>query len=138
MKAARIVLIEDNPADVFLFELALRENKIQYELTRFKDGTAAVSALCSSGTVADRVPIDAIFLDLNTPGSDGFDVLGQLRRNSSLTGVPIAIFSSSQSRTDKQKSAVTGADRYIEKPSRLNEFLETVGRAVREMLQPVP
>ena len=39
MNPARIVLIEDNPADVFLIELALKENGIAYELTRFASGS---------------------------------------------------------------------------------------------------
>ena len=38
MKAAQIVLIEDNPADVFLVELALKESGVTYEMTRFKSG----------------------------------------------------------------------------------------------------
>jgi hypothetical protein len=35
MKPARIVLVEDNPGDVFLFEMAMKENGIACELTRF-------------------------------------------------------------------------------------------------------
>jgi hypothetical protein len=42
MKAARIVLIEDNPADVLLVELALKENGVAHEMTKFKSGREGV------------------------------------------------------------------------------------------------
>jgi CheY-like chemotaxis protein len=132
---AQIVLIEDNSADVFLVELALKENGIAYELTRFKNGQEAVDSLCAPGPAAtDAFAPDAILLDLNTPKSDGFHVLGQLRQNPRLSDVPIAIITSSQARSDKYRTSLLGAVRYIEKPSQLEDFLKTVGGAVKEML----
>ena len=38
MKPAQIVLIEDNPADVYLVELALKEKGITHEMTRLNSG----------------------------------------------------------------------------------------------------
>ena len=134
MSAAHIVLIEDNPGDVLLVQMALEESDISYEMTRFEDGEEAVNALCLPGEIADTVHPDAILLDLNTPRSDGFDVLGKLRRNPRLADVPIAIISSSHARSDKQRATLMGSVCYIEKPSQLQEFLRTVGRAVKEML----
>ena len=49
MKPAQIVLIEDNPADVYLVELALKEKGITHEMTRFNSGEEALRALCPSG-----------------------------------------------------------------------------------------
>jgi CheY-like chemotaxis protein len=134
MKAAQIVLIEDNLADVLLVEMALRENDIFYEMTRFENGEEAINALCVPEERAKAFYPDAILLDLNTPRSDGFDVLWKLRRHPHLVDVPIAILTSSQARSDKDRTALMGSVRYIEKPSRLDEFLRTVGGAVKEML----
>jgi chemotaxis family two-component system response regulator Rcp1 len=107
MKAAQIVLIEDNSADVFLVELALKENGIVCELTRFKNGEDAADSLCADGPAAiDAFLPDAILLDLNTPRSDGFQVLGRLRQNPRLSDVPIAIISSSQARNDKHRTGL--------------------------------
>jgi len=41
---------------------------------------------------------------------------------------------SSQARSDRHRTSLLGVVRYIEKPSQLEEFLSTVGRAVKEML----
>lgn len=136
MSAAKIVLIEDNPADVFLVEMALKENDISYEMTNFSNGEEAVRCLCpADGRATDLPRPDAILLDLNTPKSDGFEVLGKLRQTPYLAGVPIAIITSSQAAIDKRRIALLGLIRYIEKPSQLDAFLSTVGHAVQEMLQ---
>ena len=135
MNAAKIVLIEDNPADVFLVELALQESGIVYVMTRFQNGEAAIESLCPPlGPTEDTLHPDVILLDLNTPKSDGFVVLEKLRQAPHLAGVPIAIVSSSQATSDKRRAGMIGHTRYIEKPSNLEEFLVTVGQAVKEML----
>jgi CheY-like chemotaxis protein len=131
LKRAHIVLIEDNPGDVILIELALQEAGIPYDATRYETGVAAVEGLLESGEAA--VKPDAILLDLNTPRSDGFEVLGKLRASPRLSAVPIAVLTSSRARLDRTRAALYNV-RYIEKPSQLPEFLLTVGDAVREML----
>ena len=135
MTQPQVVLIEDNPGDVLLVQLALKENNVSCELTTFENGQEALKVLCPrSGVQADSLVPDVILLDLNTPKSDGFDVLVRLRSAAYLADVQIAILTSSQAATDKSRSDVLGATRYIEKPSQLDAFLSTVGRAVAEML----
>lgn len=134
MSPAQIVLIEDNPADVLLFELALKESGIPYALTRFANGEEALRVLCGSGAAAASHP-DAILLDLNTPRCDGFHVLIQLKQFPPFADVPIAIITSSQATSDKHRAQIQGT-RYIQKPWRLEEFLATIGQAVKEMLHP--
>ena len=116
MRTAKIVLIEDNPADVFLIEMVLKESEIPYELTKFQSGEDAIGALCAPGGRTTKMLFsDAIFLDLHTPKSDGFVVLGKLRQTPHLAEVPIAILTSSQSIRDKNRVGLLGHTRYIEK-----------------------
>ena len=129
---ARIVLVEDNPADVFLLELALKETGIAYELTRFVTGEDAVQCLCDTDSGTTLAP-DAILLDLNTPRSDGFQVLVKFKTCPRFANVPIAIITSSRASSDKYRSQLHGV-RLIEKPSQLEAFITTVGGAVKEML----
>lgn len=133
MNAARIVLIEDNPADVLLVELALKENGVFCELTKFASGREALSILCAPDGAADAFVPDAILLDLNTPKSDGFEVLTTLKQAPRFSKVPIAIITSSSAYSDKHRIALHGV-RYIEKLSDLDAFIATVGHAVKEML----
>jgi two-component system, chemotaxis family, response regulator Rcp1 len=135
MKAAQIVLIEDNPADVYLVELALKESGVICEMTKFTSGEEALRALCpAEGTETSALVPDAILLDLNTPKSDGFEVLIKMKLSPRLAHVPMAIITSSQATSDKHRTVLQGT-RYIEKPAQLEEFLNTVGQAVKEMLE---
>ena len=135
MSKRRIVLIEDNPADVLLVQKALEANDVACEMTQFDNGLEALKVLCPpEDTEANLFVPDAILLDLNTPKSDGFDVLVRLKNAPNLTDVPVAIFTSSHTTTDKTRSSLLGAARYIQKPSSLEEFLSTVGQAIKEML----
>ena len=135
MNPAHIVLIEDNPADVLLIELALKENGIPCQITQFTSGEEALRVLCGSDG-ADILHPDAILLDLNTPRSDGFQVLIKLKQFPRFADVPIALITSSRATSDKHRSRLQGA-RYIEKPSQLEDFLATIGQAVKEMLHTV-
>jgi CheY-like chemotaxis protein len=132
MKPAQIVLIEDNPADILLVKLALKEHGIAHVLTHFDSGEEAVQKLCSEPNAPSFVP-DAILLDLNTPRTDGFEALHRLREFPRLSDVQIAIFTSSRDRKDKHRAGIQGV-RYIEKPTGLNEFLTTMGHEVKAML----
>ena len=135
MRTKRLVLIEDNPADVLLVQKALEANDVACEMTEFENGLEALKVLCpAEGTEANLFVPDAILLDLNTPKSDGFNVLVRLKNTPHLADVPIAIFTSSQAGIDKARSDSLGAARYIQKPSGLEEFLSTVGLAIKEML----
>jgi CheY-like chemotaxis protein len=135
MNECEIVLIEDNPADVYLVQLALKENDVNCRMTTFANGQEALRSLCPPPTAETQTTApDVILLDLNTPKSDGFEVLVQLRGAPHLANVPIAIITSSNATSDKARTARLGVARYIHKPSQLEEFIAIVGQAVKEML----
>ena len=135
MNDCEIVLIEDNPADVYLVQLALKENDVNCHMITFSNGQEALRSLCKPETAETQIVPNVILLDLNTPKSDGFEVLIRLRGTPHLANVPIAIVTSSQATSDKARTARLGAVRYIHKPSQLNEFIATVGQAVKDMLR---
>jgi two-component system response regulator len=132
---SHIVLIDDSPSDVYLMKLALEESGLQFEMTSFQSGTEALLALCpAAGDAADPLIPDLILLDLNTPCSDGFEVLSRIRGNPGLSHVPVAIITSSASPTDKHRAALGGATTYIKKPTQLRAFMDGVGTAVKQLL----
>jgi len=131
LKTASIVVVEDNPADVLPIRKALQERSIKCELTCFKNGETALRNLSQKG----RLLPDLILLDLELPTADGVEVLGKIRGMPRFSEVPIVILTSSESPSDKQRTARMGAARYIRKPSRLEDFLREVGTRVEELLR---
>ena len=132
-KPARIFIVEDYAPDVFLFQKALHENQVEFELTRFEDGEQAMQALQRRGPDALEIP-DLIILDLNVPKIDGMDVLRAIRKDPTMAKVPIAILTSSGALQDKVEAIASGADRFITKPVDLRSFVATVGRSVKELI----
>lgn len=129
-RSARIVLVEDNPADILLFKKALQEKGIAFELTCFEDGEEALNRLSEK----ERNRPDIILLDMNLPMFDGGEVLARIRSIPTLNRIPVAILTSSESPADRDRTSMLGADRYINKPISLNDYLREVGREVEEML----
>lgn len=126
---ATILLGEDNPADVYLIRQALQEHGIEYNLEIASHGGEMLAAL---NRERDRPP-DLIILDLNLPRYDGLEVLKILRDNSSLQSIPVVILTSSDSPKDRVAASNFGADCYIRKPSKLDEFM-AIGKTLQSLL----
>lgn len=128
-----IVVIEDNRADVQLLRYALEAAAITAELYVLADGDQACRYL--EDIIAGKAQCPTLFiLDFNLPKKSGREVLQRLRENRVCRGVPVVVFSSSAAEQDKQAAASLGANRYITKPSNLDEFLK-VGELLRPFIE---
>ena len=56
LNPAHIVLIEDNPGDILLVEMALKENNNPHKLTQFDNGLETLLVLCQPATADPLVP----------------------------------------------------------------------------------
>ena len=130
-RKTRILVVEDNPADVDLLQLALTEAGLDCELTVIDDGADALAFVRCNDGLAD-LPVLAI-LDLNLPKHSGIEVLEEMRAHRGFADLPVIILSSSASPLDREKSARFGVRRYIVKPPDLEEFLR-IGGQVKELL----
>lgn len=121
-----ILVAEDNPADVYLLREALLAgaSPAAIDLTIVGDGEQAIEHLSSQST-APR--LDLIVLDLNLPKSDGLEVLRYIRSRPDLAGIPVVIFTSSDSPRDRGAIEDLGADSFLTKPSDLDSFLAVGG-----------
>jgi len=127
--AARILLGEDNPADVYLIRQALEENGVKYTLEVAAHGGEMIEAVSKRGNAPDLV-----VLDLNLPRHDGLEILKLIRDNQDYNGVPVVILTSSDSPRDRTAASLLGAACYIRKPSNLEEFME-IGRTIQSLLR---
>jgi CheY-like chemotaxis protein len=129
----RILLAEDNPADVYLIKRALAENSVSCLLQVALDGNEALSLLRSEGKFKDTARPNLILLDLNLPRHDGMEILQHVRQDRQLADVPVIVFTSSDSPADRLSAAHLGVTRFIRKPSLLDDFM-AVGAVIREVL----
>jgi CheY-like chemotaxis protein len=129
-----IVLVDDNPADILLVREALAWNEVKSDLLVARDGDEAIKLLEEIDSKLLPCP-DLVVLDLNLPRRSGFDVLERIRSTHRCDGVPVAVLSSSDAPTDKQRAQRLGASRYFKKPSNLTDFMSIGGR-LKEMILP--
>lgn len=133
----RIVIAEDNLADVVLVREALKAHEIDFEMTHLKDGAEAVAALCGKSSKLAEQP-DVILVDLNMPKIGGLDLLAAIRNEGTLAKVPIIVLTSSPAPEEQRAARRLGVVDYLQKPSDLYEFINKVGGAIRQVVRERP
>jgi len=125
---ARILIIEDNPANIELMSFLL--SAYGHAPLSAADGPRGVAAARSERP-------DLIACDVNLPGMDGFAVLAELKGDPALAGVPILAVTALAMTGDREKVLAAGFDGYISKPiepesfvAELEAFLTTAPAAV--------
>jgi CheY-like chemotaxis protein len=116
-KPLRILLVEDNPADVMLTRMTIEETGLPHQLMTVADGESALNYL----DVASPQP-DLMMLDLSLPVLDGFGVLERLQRRANGRDIPVVVLSSSDADVDRQRTLELGARLYFVKPSTLSGY----------------
>ena len=129
MRLLRIVVFDDNAADVHLLREALAENGITCELEVFNDGEQIHGYLASAKTV------DLFVIDLNLPKITGDEILARIRQDKTLSNVPALVLTSSNSGRDRDRAMQLGATAFVCKPCTLDEYFE-IGKMIQELVRP--
>lgn len=123
-----VLLVEDNPSDVFIIQRTFRKLKVDIALEVAADGDEAIAYLDGTGKYADRerFPMPAlILLDLKLPRRSGFEVLEWIRKQPVLCRVPVVVLTSSRHPDDVNLAYDRGANSYVVKtvnPSETEEL----------------
>ena len=115
----RILVVEDDPNDVFFLLQAFMQAGLQPPIHVAVDGQHAIDYLSGVGQFADRdahpLP-ECMFLDLKLPLIHGFQVLEWVRQHSDLKEMPVFILTASAEECDRQRAWQLGARAYLVKP----------------------
>jgi len=132
-RSATILLIEDNAADVGLVREALEEHGVGGDLLVLTDGEKAIHYIALMDSSSALCP-DLVILDLNLPRRPGFDVLERMKASSLCAASPILILTSSDTPEERAEATRLGADHYIRKPTRLDDFI-SLGTIFKGMIR---
>jgi CheY-like chemotaxis protein len=117
---ACVLLVEDeDQLRRVMRDLLEREG---YVIAEARDGIQALDQV-------DRLAPDAIILDLNLPGLDGYGVLSQLRSRPATRDIPVMVLTAKGDEENEVRVFELGADDFIAKPFRaraLSARLEAV------------
>jgi chemotaxis family two-component system response regulator Rcp1 len=130
-RVIEILLVEDNPADARLTREALRDAKVQNNLSVVDDGVEALAFLQREGAYDKSPRPDLILLDLNLPRKDGRQVLAEIKADPDLKMIPVVILTTSTAEEDVLNSYGLHANAYVKKPVDFSQFLRVV-QAIEE------
>ncbi|MCB0156094.1 MAG: response regulator [Anaerolineae bacterium] len=125
-KSIDILLVEDNPGDVFLTQEALLDSKIANKLYDVKDGVEASDFLYKRAPYQNVPTPDLILLDLNMPRKDGRQLLAEIKQDVQLRLIPVIVFTTSAADEDILQSYGLHANAYITKPIDFHQFIQVI------------
>lgn len=110
---ARILVIEDNPANMKLASVLLHSA-----------GHSVLTALdAESGLALARTERpDLILMDIQLPGMDGLAATAMLKHDPATAGIPVIAVTAMAMTADRAKTRDAGCDGYISKPLRYREL----------------
>lgn len=121
-----ILLVEDNPGDVELTRQGFLAGRLANRLSVAATGDEALDFLHRRGQYHDAPRPDLILLDLNLPGTDGREVLAEVKSDASLRDIPIIVLTTSTAAEDVLGSYKLHANAYITKPVDFSQFVDAV------------
>jgi len=123
-----ILLVEDSPEDFETTQRAFRRSGLKNPILRCADGDEALDFLFHRGSHADAPRPGVILLDLNLPGTDGREVLSEIKASDDLKQIPVIVLTTSADERDVQACYLAGASSYIQKPVDVEGFMKAIER----------
>ncbi len=118
-----VLYVEDNPANLMLVE-DLIARRPDLRLLSARDGISGI-------TIAKASRPDFILMDINLPGISGITALKILSEDPQTSHIPVVALSANAMPRDIEKGLEAGFFRYLTKPIKINEFMETLDMTLK-------
>ncbi len=117
-----LLYVEDNPANLKLIE-QLIARRPDMRLLSARDGNLGIE-------LARANQPEVILMDINLPGISGIEALKILREDPATAHIPVVALSANAMPRDIEKGLQAGFFRYLTKPIKVNEFMDTLDVAL--------
>ena len=121
-----ILLVEDSPSDALMTREALAESRVLNELHVVDNGPDALDYLRRVGRFTGATFPALVLLDWKLPGMSGEELLAEIRRDATLTDLPVVVLSTSKAEEDVLRSYGLHANCFITKPVEFGRFVEVI------------
>ena len=128
-----ILLVEDNDEDYVAFTRAVADSGVTHAVHRCQNGDEALAYLERCEQLREQKPTALpaiILLDLNLPGSDGREVLHQLKQDERFRAIPVVIVTTSSNPRDVSSCYSKGANSYMVKAIDFVQFQRDVNSTI--------
>ena len=128
MTPPTVLMVEDNPADVYLISEAMRQHEVEVRVQVVSDGESAIQYIQKENDLPA-----VIVLDLNLPKRSGIQILEAIRSRPNYRDVPVIVFTSSLSEHDHSRLGSLGVKACLLKSLDLDEF-NRIGSVIKQVL----
>lgn len=129
----RILIAEDNEADLFLLREALDAAGLKFQAQIASNGERVLAAVDQMAEEA-APKVDAMILDLNLTTHGGIEILKHVRAIPQLAQIPIVVLTSSASPVDRERAERLGANAFFQKSMDLDTFMQ-LGQQIATLLK---
>lgn len=120
-----IFYTDDDEDDLSIFTDAVESLPKKIQLKTYNGGEKLLNAIYNPPPTPS-----VVFLDLNMPGKNGFDVLKELQNSEEKRNIPIVIFSTSSEPSIIEKCRHLGANYFITKPVLMKDIVKSIQHAL--------
>ena len=121
-EGVKVFVVEDDPLLRNLLSIKFSKTGFLHEFSN--DGENIVN-------IMHQFAPDVIILDLMLPGKSGFDVLKEIKNTSTISNIPVIIFSNKDGVNDRAGAIELGADKfYVKALTDLSELVESIQNLV--------
>jgi PAS domain S-box-containing protein len=117
-----LLYVEDNPANLMLIE-KLIARRPDLRLLTATDGNRGIE-------IARAAHPDVILMDINLPGISGVEAMKLLAKDPATAKIPVVALSANAMPHDIARGLSAGFFRYLTKPIKVNEFMDTLDVAL--------
>jgi CheY-like chemotaxis protein len=118
-RVINILLVEDDNLDQMEVRRTLERKNIVHKLKVARNGEDAMRLLEEKSSESFIGKPDIILLDLNMPKMNGFEFLGQIKKNEDWRDIKVFVLTTSEEKEDKIAAANLGVSGFITKPLKL-------------------
>ena len=120
-----VLVIED---DVEIQNFISRALELEgFTVSRAEDGARGLEKV-------KKEPISLVLLDLRLPGPDGWSILHEMKRDTSLAEIPVVVLTAIAEASQRRRALRMGADSYLVKPISVHDLVRTI----RDILKKKP
>ena len=126
--------MNDHDRDVLIVE----DNRQNLELVQFLLEEAGMRVRSAADARQARVELerdlpDLVLMDMQLPGTDGLELVAELRQDPRFRSLPIVALTAHALRGDRERFLAGGCDGYIAKPIDVGSFTDEVEAVLRQV-----